>query len=370
LLISRIIRPDEGLFRLTWIAVQLWVGVLFLTAALPLLPVDQWWIRIGDYPRLQLLIAYLGSAFLLIPFRRRSRAAIAAGALVISAGIQLFWVFSYLPFAPPQVERARVNEPARQLKIMAVNVLEDNQDARPLLDLVKKEGPDLLVLCEVNQRWADDLEPLKDQFHFHRVHPQENGYGLAIYSQLKIPRCDLRAIVDKSIPSYDADVILRCGHTVRVFALHPEPPRPGEDTTKRDGELILVGREVQDNSSAIVLGDLNDVGWSRTSDLFRETSGLLDPRVGRGFYSTFDATSWILRYPLDYVFHSDDFRVVELKVLPSIGSDHYPLWITLSHEPSAEATQEAPELDAGDREDATDAVEAAREVEEVDAAEE
>jgi len=67
----------------------------------------------------------------------------------------------------------------------------------------------------------------------------------------------------------------------------------------------------------------------------------------------------LLRYPLDYVFHSDDFRVAELEVLPSIGSDHFPLWIVLSHEPDAEDAQEAPDLDAGDREDAQEAVDAA-----------
>ncbi|EMI17614.1 Endonuclease/exonuclease/phosphatase [Rhodopirellula maiorica SM1] len=328
------------------------------TAVLPLLPVDQWWIRIGDYPRLQLLVAYLVALVLLIPFRNRRGFAIAVSAVLVACAIQVFWIYSYLPFTPKHVEAAKSSAAEKQLRVMAANVLQSNQNADLLLELVHRREPDLLVLCEISHRWAADIASLKDHFAFHRVHPMDNGYGIAFYSQLEVSRCDRRAMVKEEIPSIDADIILRDGALVRVFAVHPNPPRPGEDTTKRDAELILVGREVQDDESVIVLGDMNDVGWSRTSDLFQEVSGLLDPRAGRGFYSTFDATSWVMRYPLDYVFHSDDFRVAEMEVLPPIGSDHFPFWIQLSHEPSAELEQSAPDLDAGDREDAADAVEA------------
>lgn len=113
-----------------------------------------------------------------------------------------------------------------------------------------------------------------------------------------------------------------------------------------------------------MLGDLNDVGWSRTTNLFQEVSGLLDPRKGRGLYPTYDATSSIWRYPLDYLFHSDDFRIVKLGTLPSIGSDHFPLLVELSHESEAAVTQEGPHLDGGDQEDASDAVDSARQLKE------
>lgn len=351
--------PEPGnRLQYAWWAMAALVSALFATAAFPLLPVDQWWIRIGDYPRLQLLAAYVVCLSMLVLFRRQRGVLIAVAGLLIACGIQLFWIFSYLPFTPRHVESARSTEPTQQIRVMAANVLQSNENAEPLLEMIRQRKPDLLVLCEINQRWADDLVDLEDEFAHHQIHPQENGYGIALYSQLEMPRCDMRAMVKDDIPSIDADVVLRNGTTVRVFAVHPNPPRPGEDTTKRDAELILVGREFENDPCVIVLGDLNDVGWSRTSDLFREVSGLLDPRAGRGFYSTFDATSWFMRYPLDYVFSSDDFRVAEMEVLPSIGSDHFPLWIQLSHEPAAEPTQSAPDLDAGDKEDAADAVQA------------
>ncbi|WP_345327221.1 endonuclease/exonuclease/phosphatase family protein [Novipirellula rosea] len=154
------------------------------------------------------------------------------------------------------------------------------------------------MLCEINERWAEDIGSLKRHFASYFVHPfvhpQENSYGIALYSQLDMPRCELRGMVREAVPSIDADIVLGDGQTVRVFAVHPKPPQPGADTTRRDAELVMVGREVRDDPSVIVLGDLNDVGWSRTSNLFREASQLMDPRIGRGFYPTFDATSWIM----------------------------------------------------------------------------
>lgn len=336
-------------------------GIAAATAFLPLFPVDWWWVRIGDFPRVQLLIAYLILLPALVPYRQKKAAIVAAIAVCTGIGIQLFWIFPYLPIAPNEVEWAQSQDKQSRLRILTANVLQDNQSATTLLELIRQEDPDIVVLSEVNERWINDVAALKETYTFQLEHPLDNTYGIALYSKLPVERARIRAMVKKEIPSIDARIVLPSGQKVRLFAVHPNPPRPGEDITKRDGELILVGREVRDNQSAIVLGDLNDVGWSRTTNLFQEVSGLLDPRKGRGLYPTYDATSSIWRYPLDYLFHSQDFRIVELRILPDIGSDHFPLLVELSHEPQAATTQAAPHLDEGDREDASDAVNKARE---------
>ncbi|MGE0608846.1 MAG: endonuclease/exonuclease/phosphatase family protein [Pirellulales bacterium] len=336
-------------------------AILIVSSLAPLLPVNWWWVRIGDFPRVQILIATIVWLAVLALLHKQPYVKPAAGLLLVCVCIQLYWIFPYLPVAPRQVEWAKSSNAEGRLRILTANVLQDNAGAAALLKLIDEESPDVVVLCEVNQRWIDDLAPLRQRFKHHVEHPLENKYGIALYSRLELVSADVRAMVKESIPSIDAVVRLRSGHPVRLFAVHPNPPRPGEDTTKRDAELVLVGREVRYSGSVVVLGDMNDVGWSRTTDLFQEVSGLLDPRKGRGLYATFNAKSWIWRYPLDHLFHSDDFRVVSLGTSPSIGSDHLPLSVVLSHEPDAKAKQEAPHLDAEDRQDAEDAVKALQE---------
>ena len=79
----------------------------------------------------------------------------------------------------------------------------------------------------------------------------------------------------------------------------------------------------------IVLGDLNDVAWSRTTSLFQKTSKLLDPRRGRGMYNTFHASLPFLRWPLDHFFGSSQFRLVDLRVERSVRADHFPISLSV-----------------------------------------
>jgi len=55
-----------------------------------------------------------------------------------------------------------------------------------------------------------------------------------------------------------------------------------------------------------------------------------------------------MRFPLDHLFHSVHFRLVEIRRLDYVGSDHFPVYIKLSLEPGAEQQQN--ELPTTDRE--------------------
>jgi hypothetical protein len=109
----------------------------------------------------------------------------------------------------------------------------------------------------------------------------------------------------------------------------------------------------------IVSGDFNDVAWSQTTDLFVQLSGLLDPRRGRGIFSTFHAQWPLFRFPLDHVFHSNHFKLVDLQCLDNAGSDHFPVCVELHFERRAPREQPEPEPSAADVQEAREKVQRA-----------
>lgn len=183
---------------------------------------------------------------------------------------------------------------------------------------------------------------------------------MVIRSKLKLHDIEVKYLIRENIPSVHCNLELRNGELVRVYAVHPKPPFPDEDTssTERDAELLLVGRLAKDDQRpTIVVGDLNDVAWSHTTRLFQRISGLLDPRRGRGFFSTFNAKHWWMRWPLDHVFMSVDFQLRSLRRLESIGSDHFPIFISLAHLPRKKGSQSEQMASSSDRVEAKNKIE-------------
>jgi len=142
----------------------------------------------------------------------------------------------------------------------------------------------------------------------------------------------LEFLVSDDIPSMNVKLDI-ADTEVRLHIVHPTPPAPTENPSSedRDVELLLLAEFLKDSRMPIIVsGDLNDVGWSKTTRLFRTVSGLLDPRTGRGMFNTFHADYWFLRWPLDHIFVSRHWRVKSIKRLTHIGSDHFPVFISLT----------------------------------------
>lgn len=351
-----------------WLVVKIILYLLgFLAIALTILPLfkfSAWWVRIGDFPRLQIVALCLLIAVLFLVFGF-PLTVLEIGFLVLlllCPVYHIFRIFPYLPLYSKQVERAK--EPSREniIRILIYNVLMYNRESEKLLALVKKTDPDIVLLAEVDERWTNEIAVLEKSYPHFVKYPIANTYGIALYSRLELVDPQVKFLVEKDIPSIHTDVKLPSGKVFTLYCLHPLPPVPPENdrSAERDAELLMVGRMVKkDDKPTIVAGDLNDVAWSRTTNLFQKISGLLDPRIGRGLYNSFHAKYPFLRFPLDHVFHSNHFRLVKLKRMPHIGSDHFPIYVALSLESTAEFTQEEPEVNQEDHQEAAETIQEA-----------
>lgn len=340
--------------------------VFYLVSSLiPVLKANHWLIRIWDFPRLQLLS--LGAlAFIIFEFlpRIKTKQKITYGFLFLVGA--LFDAYRILPYSSlwgteTLASQGKIQE-KKELTILSVNVLQKNQDYDKLLELIDQKDPDLIFLVEVNADWIQALKPLEKKYQVTLEKPQENTYGLAFYSKLEAEVKNIRFLIEDDVPSVFARLKLPTGEAFEVHGLHPRPPQmETKTTTNRDAELVRVAKIAAKSSfPTIVLGDLNDVAWSHTTRLFRRISNLLDPRVGRGTYATFPAGIPFFHFPLDYVFSSDEWRFQDLEVLPNIGSDHNPIFISLIFDESAQEKQEAPAKEEGDEKEANKTIEKAK----------
>ena len=322
-------------------------AVAIITTLLPLSRSKVWWVRIWDFPRLQLCVLSLGALVAWI-FGVQSLAwpqnllTIALVAVVVFQGA-LVW--RYTPLAPREVQQSRSTDPLAQLSLVVSNVLQTNRQSDRVLSQIRAADPDVVLLCEVDDWWESRLDALATSHPYVVRHPLSNTYGMLLRSRLELSDAVVDFLVKPEHPSIQAKIVLRNGTRVWLNCVHPPPPVPGEsdESSERDSALLQVGRRVSEATGPVVVcGDLNDVAWSRSTRLFQKISGLLEPRKGRGFVSTFHARYPGFRVPIDHVFHSKHFRLVRMRRLKYVGSDHFPVHIVLSYEPEAVAEQEPP----------------------------
>jgi endonuclease/exonuclease/phosphatase (EEP) superfamily protein YafD len=326
------------------IAALVFTSVVVLATVLPLLRTSRWWIRALDFLRLQVAaLALITSGIVMFSIDSgslRLALLLVLGACVTFQGYRLY---PYTVFAPRQVLPATQADTKNHLRLLVANIQMDNHQSERFIAALRNAGPDVLCLLETDAWWIHQLRGIAHDYPYIVQQPQDNFYGMAVYSRLPLRNPRVEFVVDEDIPSITAAIELPSGAQIDLYCLHPRPPVPSTDTEERDAELLLVGKRVrQKQRPSIVCGDLNDVAGSTVNRLFQNLSGLLDPRIGRGLYNTHPTYLPIARAPVDHVFHSNELRLVKLERLPDVGSDHFPIFVTLSYEPAQQVLQPEP----------------------------
>lgn len=337
---------------------------LFVLAFITLLNIKHWSVRGFDFPKVQLLVLCIAVAALSISLENyQTNLAIIALVMIFAAIVfHLIRVLPYTKLYPKEVLDNIQNDTKNKLSIMSFNVLMSNNKYVVLLDLVKQNNPDLLLLLETDKTWETAMQSMETEYLYQIKIPKDNLYGMHLYSKLPLEESAVRYLVNKNIPSISAKIGLASGVQVQLFGLHPMPPSPTEskDTVNRDAELLMVGKEAATSEvPVVVFGDLNDVAWSRSTRLFKKISGLLDPRIGRGHFNTFHADYPLLRWPLDHLFHSKHFMLNEIKVMPHAGSDHFPIYVSLQYHAANKEKQVSLECNGDDKQEADENIDEA-----------
>lgn len=358
---------------LLW-AIRVLTLLMVAVSVLPMISSGHWWVRLWEFPRLQLTLALVVPLVMLAVHRWWSRPrtehAVWVAVILATGGWQLSHILPFTPVWPTEVPSAefQLDEAETPLKVLTANVTYTNDHYAELLAMVQREDPDLLLLIEVDNAWAEKLAPL-DQHYAHRVgEVRSEGLGLMLWSRFPLLEQEVKHLISDRRPSIFVTLDVPGIGPVRYIGTHPVPPglegqiTPNDETTDRrdsrvrDAELMLVARHVQKDADNrwIVTGDFNDVAWSDTTRLFADLSDLKDPRRGRRLLTSYPADRPLWRYPIDHLFVSDGFHLIDLDRVRVLGSDHFAVTATLA---VARKDDKKPKASAEDEEQAQEMVE-------------
>jgi len=327
--------------------------IVILSTIIPFIRHDFWIFRVFEYPRLQKLSLNIALIALILyfSFPKETKDWIVLAGLLINLSYLIYLVFPFTALGKKQIITSLRSDGIDNLRILIANVYQENRQSKDYHNLIAMCEPDLILMVETNKWWQNEMDSIQKTYQHQLKAPLENTYGMLLYSKLPLRDAKVNYLVKSDIPSMEATIELRSGQQVKLFCLHPEPPVPQENTrsTERDKEILIVAEKAKDiDLPVVVMGDLNDVAWSYTTELFGKVSGLLDPRRGRGFFNSFNAKYWLLRFPLDHIFCSTDFALSSIKRLANCGSDHFPMCVDLKYMPSAVPENEQLELSQDD----------------------
>lgn len=291
-----------------------------------------------DFPRQQLFVISILLLILLVLLIKRWKwynmllcAGLIGGLLVNGS-----FLMNYTTLVP--IEVPTVKEDASTdttLGILIVNVKMSNKNARPLLHLLETVKPDIILAMEVDQWWNAKLKTIEKEYPHSQETINEVAYGMTLYSKFPLEGVAIDYLQNKKVPSFECIVTLPDGRGITFHAVHPVPPKHFKNLPDNAGQeetaLQKLGRKVEDGHlPTIVAGDLNDAIWSYIDDLTDTEDILHDVRTGRGFYNSYGAEALLMRWPLDHVFVTREFKLKTLERMPKIGSDHFPIYVELA----------------------------------------
>lgn len=287
------------------------VGLCFLASAVGHLFGDRYPFELLLNFPLQYATVAIGASALLLSVRRRLAAVISA----LFAAVQL------LLLLPLYLSVETAHQSAATAKLMYANIFRANTRFDAVLNTIRTENPDILVVAELTPVWVKALEALAIEYPHRILMASPGAFGIGVYS--KAPLTQLSSPL--TTPPYPTVVAVSAvaGFELTVIATHVLPPVRGPLFAVRNEQLKALGEESRRHlRHRLLIGDLNTTPWSPYFRSLERESGLENGRRGHGLAASWPAglTPWGI--PIDHLLVSPDLAVNDLRAVEIPGSDH------------------------------------------------
>ncbi|MFO1356449.1 MAG: endonuclease/exonuclease/phosphatase family protein [Gammaproteobacteria bacterium] len=277
-------------------------------------------------------IQYVGVALLLVAgfagLRRLPPA-------LLAAGLAMFNAWCAAPYLFPG-QRPTGMTAGGPPQLVALNLYYRNQAYGTVRDYLRGRDPDVLVLSELTPAWAHELDTVIASYPFQVSRDRYGPWGLGIFS--RYPLRDARAL-NLGVPgTVNVRAILGLpGRELELVAVHLSSPTSAVHAAQRNQQLAELAQVLGPSRAApalprLLVGDMNLTPFSPYFRTLLARTGLRDARQRAGFLGTWPTWLPLLQIPIDHCLADPALEVVGVDRGPAVGSDHYPLEVTLRRE--------------------------------------
>jgi endonuclease/exonuclease/phosphatase (EEP) superfamily protein YafD len=277
-----------------------------------------WWaLDLFAHFRFQYVVAAVMLAALLLTLRDRRFALLAAAVAAINL-LPVASLFTRPAEAAPRGE-------AGSLRIMALNVLDFNQQYDRVIAYARRERPDVLLLVELTPQWADRVADLAPEYPHRWVGGGVDGGGIAMMSRRAPTGAEALMLDAADAPSYLLTFDLPDG-PLSVLGTQLEPPLGARASRERNQRLAALARFARDHRGPLaIVGDLNTSPFSPHFQRLARDGGLHRCGQGAGLVPTWPSLFPPLWIQLDHCLANDAVRSWGFTVGEYVGSDHFPI---------------------------------------------
>jgi endonuclease/exonuclease/phosphatase (EEP) superfamily protein YafD len=245
--------------------------------------------------------------------------------------------------APDLIARAipdRAAAGGRTLKVIQFNLWARNVDPQGTAGWILAQDADILVLQEASGRGAAVVNALREAYPHATPREASSDGGTVILAKAPLRASGgLRAPRSENPPSVAWATFGEGGEAFTVVGAHytwPIPAGPQQAQSRRLAALL----ERFDRERLIVTGDFNSAAWSW--GLRRQDRQFGLRRLTRALFTwpTDHFARWRMTSPLpflaiDHVYAGQAWTAISVRRGPKLGSDHFPIVVTLARTPRA-----------------------------------
>jgi endonuclease/exonuclease/phosphatase (EEP) superfamily protein YafD len=281
-----------------------------------------WWLDLLANFRAQYALALvpLGVVLVAARWRKVGWAVLVAGLLNLALVTPLYWQ------SPPSAVVT-----GERVRILSFNVKASNDRFDEVLGYIRGLDPDVVFLHEASRPWEEAMAAAGLDYQVVPGRSAEHIFGTLV---LAPPQARVRSFGFTERSPRAVEVLMEgsAGTPIAILGIHPLSPVTERDAALRDAQLGWAAQWAAGRAEAtVVVGDFNATPWSYPFRRLVGETDLTNSQRGFGLDASFPAdNSVLIRVPIDHLLHNDGLVVIDRRLGPPLGSDHFPLVVDLA----------------------------------------